>query len=175
MPGKTLAILTYIIYSVVSATVYGLFAFFVIYRGLAGEVMLYAYLWNIAFIIMVLVLDGFVNDILLSKEFVITSKNYFVAMLVHSFSFVSFKTTLYLFYSFVLIVSRVSLLEPNLVSENFRNFVLSIEYCLILVVVVDKFLEHLMEDDQRVRRISAKFERFAKFVAVKRNRRKNEA
>jgi len=174
MPSKTVEILTYIIYSVISAAVYGLFAFFVIYRGLAGEVMLYAYLWNIAFIIAALVLDKVVNDVLVSKEFVITSKNFIVAVLVHSLSFVSFKTTLYLFYSYVLIVSRVSLLEPSLVSEGFRNFVLSIEYCLILVVVVDKFIENLSKDDQRVRQISAKFERFAKFVASKHNKGKSD-
>ena len=171
MPGKTVPILTYIVYSLFSAGIYGLAAFFVIYRGLAGGVMLYAYLWNIGFITIGLVLDKITNDVLLSKGLVITKRNYFFVMLAHMLSFISFKTTLYFFYTFVLIVSRVSILAPNLVSDDFRNFVLSIEYCLILVVVADKFIEHLKSDDQKIRRISAKFEKFAKFVTTKRNRK----
>ena len=135
--------------------------------------MLYAYLWNIGFITAGLVLDKITNDVLLSRELVITSRNYFLVMLTHLLSFISFKTTLYFFYTFVLIVSRVSILEPNLISDDFRNFVLSIEYCLILVVVADKFIEHLKSDGQKIRRISAKFERFAKFVTAKRNRKKD--
>jgi len=111
---------------------------------------------------------------LLSKEFVINKRNYFVAGLIHSVSFISFKTTLYLFYTFILIVSRVSILEPNLVADNFRYFVLSIEYCLILVVVFDKFTEYLLKDDKRIKRITEKFERFANFVAVKQKRKREE-
>jgi len=173
MSSKTIPVLTYIVYSLFFAGIYGLVAFFVIYRGLAGGVMLHAYLWNIGFIIAGLVLDKITNAVLLSKELVITKRNYFFVMVAHTLSFISFKTTLYFFYTFVLIVSRVSILEPNLVSDDFRGFVLSIEYCLILVVVADKFIEHLRNDDQKVRRISAKFERFAKFVTTKRNRNKD--
>ena len=168
MARKTVPVLAYIIYSLLFACVYGLFAFFVIYRILAGGEMLHAYLWNIIFIILGLVLDKVVNNVLLSKELIITKRNYFFVMLTHFLSFISFKTILYFFYTFVLIVSRISILTPDLVSHDFRNFVLSIEYCLILVVVADKFIEHLKNDDQRIKRISAKFERFAKFVNEKR-------
>ena len=171
--GKTIPKLIYVIYSLLSAGIYGLIAFFLIYRGLARGVMLYAYLWNIGFIIVGLVLDKVTDNVLLSKELVITKRNYFFVMLIHILRFISFKTTLYFFYTFVLIVSRVSLLDPNLVSDDFRNFVLSIEYCLILVVVADKFIEHLRSDDQKIKRISAKFERFAKFVFAKRNKKKD--
>ena len=170
MANKTIPIITYLVYSIFSATVYGIFAFFVIYRGLAGEVMMNAYLWNILFIIGFLVLDKFVNDVLLSKELVITKKIYLAMTLVHTVTFISYKTTLYLFYIFVLIASRVSLLSPELVADDFRNFVLSIEYCLILVVVFDKFIEYLIKEDVRIKRISTKFTRFTNFVARKRGK-----
>ena len=172
MAAKTVPVLAYLLYTALSAVIYGLFAFFVIYRGLSGKVMLNAYLWNIAFIIVTLIADKVVNDILLAKETAITKSNYFIAIAVHVLSFISFKTTLYFFYAFVLIVSRISILEPALISDEFRNFVLAIEYCLILVVVFDKFIEHLLKDDKRVKKISAKFERFSTFINAKRNRKK---
>ena len=71
MANKTIPVLTYIVYSLFFAGIYGLVAFFVIYRGLAGGVMLHAYLWNIGFIIAGLVLDKITNAVLLSKELVI--------------------------------------------------------------------------------------------------------
>jgi len=166
MASKTAAIFAYLALSALSAAAYGVFAFFVVYKTLAGEVMLSAYIWNIAFIAALLAADKIANDILLSKELVITGKNYFAAMLAHALSFVSFKTTLYLFYTFVLVVSRVSLLDPALIPGRFRDFALSIEYCLILLVVFDKFIEHLLRDDRRVARIAAKFARFSRLASA---------
>ena len=173
MKNKTIPIAAYILHTIFSAALYGVLAFFVIYRGLAGSVMLAAYLWNIAFIIMFLILDKVANDILLSDDVVITRKNYFVTILIHVFTFISFKTTLYFFYSFVLIVSRISLLEPNLIHGDFRNFVLALEYCLILVVVFDKFIEYLMKDNKRIKKITMKFEKFENFIKTKRSRKKD--
>ena len=171
-PGRSIQILLYMLYCLLTTSIYGLFAFFVIYRGLSGEVMLYAYLLNIAFIILFLVLDKLANDILLSKEFVITKNNYLIALIIHSASVISFKTTLYLFYTFILIVSRISILQPGIISDNFQNFVFSIEYCLILLVVFDKFIEYLLKDDKRVKRISAKFMKFERFITARRGKSK---
>ena len=175
--NKPSQILVYLCYCLISATLYGLVAFFLVYQGLAGGAMLQAYLWNIAFIIIFLLLDKLANDILLSKEMIITKKNYFLAGLVHTVSYISFKTTLYLFYAFILIASRMSLLEPNLFNDVFRGFVLSIEYCLILLVAFDKFIEHLLKDDKRIKRIAAKFARFTGLMArrkIKKEQKKGE-
>jgi hypothetical protein len=168
---KSTSIIVYILFALFSAVIYGLFAFFVIYRGLAGEEILSAYLWNIAFIIIFLIFDKIANDVLHSEEFVITKRNFPIAMLTHTISFISFKTTLYLFYTFILIVSRVSLLAPETFNNTFQSFVLSIEYCLILLVAFDKFIEHLMKDDRRIKRITAKFTKFVDFVTTKRNKK----
>jgi len=170
MGNKIAQVSAYMFHAAVAAIVYGLASYFFIYRGIAREVMLYAYLWNIVFIIICLILDKIANEILLAKEYVITEANYFASGLLHMFSFISFKTTLYLFYTFVLIVSRVSILEPELISDGFRGFVLSIEYCLILVVTFDKFIEHLTKDDMRIKRISAKFTKFTNFVKKRRKK-----
>jgi len=168
--NKTTHLLAYVIHALFVAILYGLFSFFIIYRTLAGQNVLFAYLWNIGFIIVFLVFDKVVNYILLSKELVITKKNYFIATIVHTASFISFKTVLYLFYTFILIISRVSMLRPEVLSDYLRNFVLSIEYCLILLVAFDKFIEHLMKDERRIRLITKKFDRFTKYVKRKRGK-----
>jgi len=172
MKIKKMQILFYILHSMVMASIYGLFTFFVIYRGLAGENMLLAYIWNIISILAFLALNKLANYILLSKELVITKETYFTVMLTHSFSLISFKTVLYLFYTVILILSRVALLEPQLLDQSFRGFVLSIEYCLILVVALDKFFEHLTKDDKRIKRITAKFDKFERLTRLVRVRGK---
>ena len=154
----------------VSAFIYGLFAYFVIYVGIANRVMMHSYLWNIVFIIIFLILDYIANETLLDDRFIITKKTYLFAMIIHSAYLISFKTTLYLFYIFALVVSRVSILDPSIFGEDFRNFILAIEYCLILLVVFDKFVEYLAKEDKKVRRITAKFDRFARFIESKRKK-----
>ena len=119
--------------------------------------MLLSYLWNIGAIVLLLIIDKYTDDKLLSKDFVVTQKNYFVAALVHTLHFISFHTALYLFYIIVLIASRIAILSPDLLPENIQNFVLSVEYCLILLVVFDRFIAYLMSDSERVQRISKKF------------------
>jgi len=173
MANKKAQISIYILYSLFSSAIYGVAMYFLIYRGLAGEAVLAAYLWNIVFIIIFLILDKWVNEYLLSKELVINKDTYLIARIMHGLSFVSFKTTLYLFYTFILIISRVSILEPELINDSFRQFVLSIEYCLILVVTFDKYSEYLIKDEKRIKRISAKFHKFEKlanFLADKRKK-----
>ena len=64
------------------------------------------------------------------------------------------------------------MLEPGIVSHSFQSFVLSIEYCLILLVVFDKFIQYLLKNDKRVRRISAKFTKFEKFISARRDKSK---
>jgi len=169
--SKSTQVFFYVLYSLLMAVAYGLVSFFVVYRLLANEVVLTAYIWNIVFIVGFIALDKLANDILLSDELVITKKNYYVAMVLHATSYVSFKTVLYLFYTFILIVSRISILEPNLMSADFRGFVLSIEYCLILVVAFDKFSEHLLKDDRRIKRITAKFAKFSNYMAERREKK----
>ena len=172
MPGKTKDIILYIAFAMIPAAAYGLFSYFIIYTRLAGRSMLHSYLWNIAFIIAFLIFDKFTSDILLSKEFVITKKTYFIAGVMHVLSFVSFKTAMYLFYIVVLIASRISILAPDSVPYGLHGFVLSVEYCLILLVVFDKFIEYLLEDGVRMKRVSAKFTAFAAFVAKRAKRNK---
>ena len=157
MPGKPVKMLLYGLYSLVSAVVYGYAAYEVIYLRFARESMLHAYLYNALAIVGALVVDKLVQNHMLSEKFTVTRKNRALARFLLFDNLVSFKTVVYLFYTFILIASRVSVMRPELVSETFRGFVLSIEYCLILVVAFDKFIDHLSKDMARIRKISRKF------------------
>ena len=172
MKSKAIQIFTYIACSMFSAAVYGVFAYFVLYKTLAGGIMLNMYLWNIGFIILILVLDKLINDVLLSNDFVINKNNYFTVILVHTVSFISYKTTLYLFYTFILIVSSISALKPDIISAYLRSFALSIEYCLVLVVAFDNFIGNLTKDNRRIIKIAEKLEKFSKFISAKQTRKK---
>jgi len=157
--NKAVQLLLYILSALGTAALYGLFAFFVIYRGLAGGEMLRAYIWNIVCIIALLLLDRLTKEIEVPKGSAVSRKANSIRRMFYAASFISFKTTLYFFYIFVLIVSRVSLLEPGLFVPEFQRFALAIEYCLILLVAFDKFIEYLLKDDKRIQRIFKKMRR----------------
>jgi len=157
--------------AIIVATIYGLFSYFIVFRILAGEVMLYAYLWHIGIILVILLSEKLFEDSLMSDDFwkklpteelakSATKKEF------NRFGWVSFKTELYLFYLFVLVLSRVSILDPTLIDENFMRFVFSIEYCLILLVVFDKLLEQFFKDDKKRTMIVAKI-----IAAIKQKRK----
>ena len=157
IPGKPVKMLLYGLYSLFGAAGFGYAAYAIVYLQLAGGSMLRAYLYNAAMIIIVLALDKAVQNYMLSEKFIVTRENRTFARYMLFDNLVSYKTVLYLFYTFILIASRVSIMQPELVSESFRGFVLSIEYCLILVVAFDKFIDHLTKDMSRIRKISEKF------------------
>ena len=157
IPGKPVKMLLYGLYSLVSAAAYGYAAYVVIYLQLARESMLQAYLYNAGAIVAALVIDKIIQNYMLSEKFIVTRENRALSRFLLFDNLVSFKTVVYLFYTFILIASRVSIMQPELVSETFRGFVLSIEYCLILVVAFDKFIDHLSKDMARIRKISKKF------------------
>lgn len=157
--NKPVLISLYILHALILAALYGVVAFFVIYRFLADGVMLRAYIWNIVFIVVLLLLDRlFASDQVLSEELAVMRKSRPISRALHAASYISFKTTLYFFYTFILIASRVSILEPDLFAYEFQRFVLSIEYCLILLVAFDKFTEYLRKDDSRIQRLSRRFQ-----------------
>ena len=118
--------------------------------------MLHAYFVNICAIVSALVIDKVVGNYLDTKNFAADKKRNLLGRLLFYDNMISIKTTIYLFYIFILIASRVSIMQPDLISEQFRGFVLSIEYCLILVVAFDKFIEHLAKDVKRIKKISDK-------------------
>jgi len=159
IPSKTKKLALYGIYAIFSTMGYG-YVMFSLYINLNNAfddfTMLHAYFTNIVAIIGALIVDKIVSNYLSEKYFVANKKRSLVGRFLYYDNLISVKTTLYLFYTFILIASRVSIMQPELISETFRGFVLSIEYCLILVVAFDKFIEHLAKDVKRIKKISDK-------------------
>ena len=160
MPRRFFQIIGYMIIALITSVAYGLSAYILIYRDLAGGSILHAYLWNMVFIIVVLSIDKLIYLKMQSKEFTITRKNYLIARWTYFESLISFKTTVYLFYIFILVASQIATIDPTFASEDFRNFILSIEYGLLLVIAFDSLIGHLFKDIERVRVISEKFMKY---------------
>ena len=154
MRKKLLHVTKYIAYALLSAAIYGVSMYY--YVPYPGDSPLHAYLWNIGFIVFAMALDKLINSVLLSKKLVITRKNYRIVKYLSADLSISFKTAIYLFYTFILIVSQMDANGLTFMSEDFMAFAHSIEYCVLLVVAVDAFLGNLTKDMERKDKIAEK-------------------
>jgi len=157
MQNKAVHFIKYIIYAIVATVIYGVTVYFLIYKPLAGDSLVYVYIGNMVMIILALAVDGIIHGVLQSKEFVITKKNYLRARFFYMDSYVSFRTTVYMFYIVILIVSQILSLGPMLINEDLGNFILTIEYGIILVIALDTLFGAIFDDMERIRKISEKF------------------
>ena len=140
----------------ITAVLFGLITYYVIYSQLAGGHRLMAYVYNIVLIAAILVLDRLLNHCMEKDGFLTQERSRFGHFLAHCLfvtHFISFKTALYLFYIVMLVVSRVSILEPGIIDSHYLSFIYSVEYGVLLLIPLDKFLELLTKDDTRILRI----------------------
>ena len=160
MSTKATNTIFYILESVVVAFLFGLLSFFVIYRSIAGGIPLLAYSLNLVFIVGILLLEKVIDSVMLSKNFTITpqTKPYRALMekALYLTHMVSFKTALYLYYLIILLVSRAATLEPTIISDYLRTYIHSVEYCVLLLIPFDKFLEQILKDEKRNKKVYAK-------------------
>ena len=147
--------LLYTLYAVIMAASYGLFTYFGIFARGAEGFALRTYIWNLALITLVL----FVDRLYLSKLKKNAEKRKATNRKSKALHFVSFKASLYLFYMFALTASRLMLLLDVGEMEaaySFRNYLLSIEYGLILLVAADKFIDQFIKDKKQMRELAEK-------------------
>jgi len=136
---------------------------FVTYRlttAIAGNSVALSYLLNIGYIFMLLVIDTILYKKMESKELVITKENYKRYRYAYIDSYVSSKTTVYLFYIFVLIAGQLHYFNPALLSGEFGDYLESIKYCLVIVMALDKLIEHILKDVKRINKLSVKFKKY---------------
>lgn len=145
--------------AVAFAGLFGLVSYFVIYLRLADSYRLTAYIYNLIFLTAILLLDKAIDN-LLEKKGLFASANgkikRFLARAILALHLVSFKTGLYLFYIAMLVFSRISILAPHLVERYDIGFIYSVEYGVLLLLPIDKFIELLTKDDRRTRRVLSK-------------------
>jgi len=160
MPRSKNTALNYIIYSfyaVVIAVIYMLITYFGIFaRGVEGYA-LRTYIWNLLLIVLVLTFERkYLAKVKQSEK-----KRKLKNKKPGAFYFVSFKASLYLFYMFALIASRLMMLIDSAelgrnmeTLHSFSTYLLSIEYGLILLVAADKFIDQFIKDKKQMKEIA---------------------
>ena len=164
MLNKIKQISKHLIYIIGSNIIYGLIVYCV-FKWLSGYSLLYAYLGNIVLIVSGLALDEYSQKMFQSEDLVKqlkedknSEKNYRLIQWIMD-SFVSFKTILYLFYIFILIISQLIKFDPTLFSENIRNFIGANDYSILFLISLDTLIGQFSNDRERMKKISEKFKK----------------
>jgi len=143
--------LVYQIASLLHAIAYGLVAYFVIYQLFANGDVLLTYLFNFIFIMLGLFLDNKARKFAMRKTQLIRemyAKMGSAKKVMYVFSQGFFITAMYIFYVAALILSQVATLSPDFLPFDLGSFFISIEYGIILLVVLDKLKELATKDVQ---------------------------
>jgi len=145
----------YTFYAIVMAVIYGLFTYYGIFaRGFEGYAIR-TYIWNLGLIALVLSIDRRY----LAKLKKNAEKKRGASKKVKVVHFISFKASLYIFYMFALIASRLMLLSDFAETGmfyNFQSYLFSMEYGLILLVAADKFIDQFLKDKTHMKQIAEK-------------------
>ena len=161
MPDRIARIIKSILFILYTNVIYG-FILYWVFVWLSGYSLLYAYLGNLALIIIGLVWDEY-NQRLLRSEKLINmlkkekdvEKNFrFLQMIINNF--ISFKTALYLFYAVILIVSQILSYSPALINTNIVNFIRANDYSILLLVAFDTIIANYIKDKQRMKETAQK-------------------
>jgi len=166
MSNKIKKILKYLSYILASNIIFGCIIYFT-YTWLVGFSLLYAYLGNLALIILGLILDELAFKTYQSEKFVTAvkkehrkeiEKNYRIIQWQMD-NFVSFKATLYMFYVLILIFSQIIEFYPTLVGENLENFILANSYSILLLIAFDQIIGQFSKDRRKAKDILVKLKK----------------
>lgn len=164
MRDKLTKIIKHLVYALVSNVLYGFIVYF-LYMALVGYSLLYVYLVNLALIILFLALDDVTLKAWESKRVLALikkekdiEKGYRTIQLYFD-SFVSFKTILYVFYVFILIVAQMIDFYPALISEGLTNFIFANRYSILILIAFDQLIGQFSKDRGRMKKISEKLKK----------------
>lgn len=161
----------YGIYILLSNLIYGIILFFSV-TWLLQFSELYAYLGNLVFIFLALLIDRLIlTKILQPKKLVHEIKKLenlkdkeLNNRLIHwqLNYFVSFKTSLFFFYIFVLLFSQILKFNPNLVSPEIAGFINSIDYSVIILLALKDFNEEFYKDREHMNIVLEQYDQLVK-------------
>ena len=164
MKEKIKRIINFILFFIYTNVIYGLIVYFV-FTWLAGYSLLAGYFGNLALIVLGLVMDAQIHKILQSKKLIQELKEdknpeqgyRFIQSLLDNY--VSFKTSLYLFYVVILVLSQIIVFYPTLLSENISNFIAVNNYSILLLLAFDMLSRQFSKDKERKKAISENLEK----------------
>lgn len=166
MLNKIKQICKYLLFVLLSNVIFGLIYYFV-FTWLVGYSLLYAYLGSLTLIIIGLGLDYYVQKWLLSEKVVTEikklkkedwEKNYRLIKWQMD-NFVSFKTILFVFYFFILVVSQVINIDPTLIGKELSNFILANSYGIVLIIAFDRIISQFSKDRKEMIKSSENFKK----------------
>lgn len=158
----------HVFYIILSNTVYGVTLYFVVTLALKTSELL-AYCINLGFIIMGLLLDRWIilkvyqpkklaeeirklekeKDRALNNRIIKWQLEYFV----------SFKTSLFFFYIFILLFSQLIKFKPELVGPEINSFINTIDYSVIILLAFKDFSEEFSKDKNRMKEVSEEYDK----------------
>ena len=148
----------HILYAITSNVIFGSIYYFT-FSWLAGYSLLYAYFGSLALIFLGLELDKYLKRTLVSSKTILEikslpkedqEKNYrLLEWMIESF--VSFKTILFVFYFFVVVVSQIVMIAPTLVSESLNNFLTANSYGIVLLMAIDIIRAQFSQDREEMK------------------------
>ena len=158
----------YMAYIILGGVLWGVLMYFV-YTWLAGYSLTYAYLGNLALIIVALAADEYIFKL---YDIYMQSEEYLAAMKKSRFfrffldAYISFKGILYLFYILIMICSQIIDFNASVIPEGLGRFISANEYSVLLLIAIDLFSGQFRKDKRRRNGLSEKFE---KLIAGKRD------
>ena len=141
----------YILFSILYA--WGFFWLsMVVYSNIAGRNVLLASILNLVlifiFVIMNKLEDLFLRKILTREK--CKELNLPLKALKQYFLGPSFKSSLYIFYIVILVGVAILAADPYIgFLQEFRGYLLSVQYGVLFLIAVDKFLAHILKDITR--------------------------
>ena len=161
MSKKIKKIIKNVLYALFSNVIYS-FILYYTYTWLAGYSLIYAYLGNLALIIIALVIDELILKSIQSEiqsKKIVTQIDKDVSLLFMDV-FISFKTVLYMVYIFILILSPIIVFNPTLLNEGLRNFIAANEYSILILIAVDMLIQTFSKDSKRIKKISTELKKY---------------
>ena len=139
----------YLLYILWTNTIFGLIYFFV-FIWLVKYSLLFAYLGCLLLIIIGLLLDMYIKEFITLESFVKLNEKEqkqskkFIFLILDSF--VSFKTVLFVFYFFILIISQIINIAPSFAGEILKNFILANNSGIVLIIAFDRIVSQFSKD-----------------------------
>ena len=164
MADKVKRICRFVLFFIYSNVIYGLIVFFV-FTWLSKYSLLLGYLGNLVLIILGLMLDAYLHRLLQSNKLVQEIKKeknpekgyHFIQLVLDNY--VSFKTSLYLFYLIVLIFSQIIVFYPTLFGENISNFIQANNYSILFLIALDMLVNQFSNDRNKLKTIGEKLKK----------------
>lgn len=158
-----------VLFILLGNALYGVLLYFLV-TWLAGYSLLFAYLGNLLFIFVLIVVDEFAIRRTLRAESIYAEiiqikhahgREAYLRFLKWALTYrITFKTFLFVFYVAVLIFAQILKFYPSLVAADISNFINIIEYSVIILLALKDFGEEFSRDRDRANVRLAELEQY---------------